>query len=230
MVSKALRGAGYTLAGLGLVVLFFVLYELVGTSMITNRHQGELREQFQAQIFDPVMRAPSTETPPAEEPSPSPSAPPEGQRPRPGEAAARILIPSIDVDMIVVEGIELKYLARGPGHYPGSAFFGEEGSVAIAGHRTGWGSPFIDLDKLRAGDEIIVERPEATYRYTVTRSAIVEPNDTWVLDGDPESEAEFTLTLTTCTPKWTSRDRLIIWAELAEYVPNAAGEGVLASA
>lgn len=212
-MSKALRATGIVLASLGIVVLLFVLYELVGTGFVTKHHQNVLREEFREQLDDPVLAGPVTPDRPQALP-----APPDGS------AIGRLTIPRIDVDVIAVEGVDLDLLARGPGRYPQSAFFGEEGSVAVAGHRTGWGSPFIDLDRLDRGDEIIVERPEATYKYLVTRSAIVQPDDVWVLKGDPESFSEFRLTLTTCTPKYTSRDRLIVWADLVSVTPRGAEE------
>lgn len=200
-----MRITGNSLILIGATFLFFVLYEFVGTTQITKGHQEALASEF----ADP---APTASPPPAR---PKP-------KPIPGDAVARIRIPSIEIDMIVVEGATLADLARGPGHYPGTPMPGERGSVAIAGHRTGWGSPFIDLDRLDVGDEIILEvKDGSSFVYRVTGSQIVEPDEVWVLDGDPDSRSEFSLTLTTCTPKYTSRDRLIVWADQVRPDPRA---------
>jgi sortase A len=193
-----MRITGNAFILVGATFLFFVLYEFV--SQITKGHQAALATEF-------AVPLPRPSASPGREPKPP-------ARPAIGDAVARIRIPSIGVNMIVVEGATLEDLARGPGHYRGTALPGERGSVAIAGHRTGWGSPFIDLDRLDAGEEIILElRDGSRFVYQVTGSRVVDPGAVWVLDGDPKSRAAFKLTLTTCTPKYTSRDRLIVWAD-----------------
>lgn len=196
---KALRATGSLFIVVGATLLLFVLYELVGTSQITDRNQAAI-----AAVFDDSIDRSSPEQPKGPKPfrfdGPDP--------------IARIRIPKIGVRKYVVEGTTLDDLAWGPGHYKKTAYPGQRGSVGIAGHRTGWGSPFIDLDKLRKGDRIILETPSGrTYTYRVTGTKIVSPADGWVLNGDPDSDAPRRLTLTTCTPKYTSRDRLIVWAD-----------------
>jgi sortase A len=212
---RILRGTGTVFIVLGLVLLYFVVYELFGTTLQTRAHQNDLRSEFSAMLDDPRITATPSVTPSA--------APPKKSRPRPN-AIAQIIIPKIGVDSIVVEGVTLSALGYGPGHYPDSARIGAAtGTAAIAGHRTGWGSPFINLDRLQSGDEIILRTPQATYRYRITRgNVVVTPNDYWVVNGDPQSKAKAKLTLTTCTPKYTSRDRLIVWADLMKVEPRAA--------
>lgn len=132
---------------------------------------------------------------------------------RRGARLARLQIPSIGVDEIVVEGVSARELAIGAGHYPGTAPIGGRGAVAIAGHRTGWGDPFLRLDELGRGDRIVLRTRHARFVYRVTRSTVVHPDAGWVLNGDPRFDAPFELTLTTCTPIGTARDRLIVWAQ-----------------
>jgi sortase A len=207
---RALRITGNIFILIGATFLFFVLYEIVGTSAITRGHQSALAAEFEEP--EPVV-----EPTPEASPVPKPVAPP-----KIGAAFARITIPKLDVRYIVVEGTSLTQLAKGPGHYRGSAMPGQEGSVGVAGHRTGWGSPFIDLDRLGKGDRVIVELKRGDrFVYEVTRTTVVQPGDVWVLDGDPRSKARFTLTLTTCTPKYTARDRLVIWADQVVPAPVA---------
>src|SRR5690606_38003586 len=74
----------------------------------------------------------------------------------PGEPIARISIPAIDLDWVVVWGTDLEHLKKGPGWYPESSFFGEPGNAAIAGHRTTYGAPFNRIDELKTGDRITV--------------------------------------------------------------------------
>jgi len=121
------------------------------------------------------------------------------------------------VDVIVVEGISGNALRAGAGHYENTALPGEQGNVAIAGHRTGFGEPFRHLDALRPGDLITLFTPIGTYTYQVVppfdghgNPWITHPLDTSVLE--PTIDAE--LTLTTCDPPHTSKNRLIVRAKL----------------
>lgn len=114
-------------------------------------------------------------------------------------------------------------LAAGPGHYPGTARPGRPGNIAIAGHRTGWGSPFLNLDDLEPGDRIkIVDRRGVRHTYVVRESRLVAPTDDWVLGPDPLGTGEPTLTLTTCDPPEINTDRLIVFATLVKSVPLKA--------
>lgn len=207
---KTLRVTGNVFILIGATFLFFVLYELVGTSSITRGHQSALAVEF----GEPTIERPIPVRPDPKEPTslrwPDLS---------PQDIVGRIRIPSLDVEYIVVEGTTLDDLALGPGHYIGTSLPGQVGSVGIAGHRTGWGSPFIDLDKLRRGDEIILDtKRHGRFVYRVTGTTVTHPRDVEVLQGDPDSDALYSLTLTTCTPKYTSRDRLIIWADQVQPV------------
>ncbi len=127
-----------------------------------------------------------------------------------GEAVARIVIPRLDLDKTVVEGVTTSALKKGPGHYPGTPLPGQPGNAAIAGHRTTYGAPFGDLDKLEQNDLIYVTTVQGSFAYRVTDTLIVSPRDVWVLDPTDDNR----LTLTTCHPKWTARQRMIVVAEL----------------
>jgi sortase A len=212
-VARVVRGTGTAFIVLGLLVLYFVLYELVGTSIQTHAHQRALKAEFAELLDEPQHKSAAgfTITPPAATKSTV-------------TGIAEIIIPKIGIDDIVVQGVTLYDLAYGPGHYPDSAPIGSQnGTAAIAGHRTGWGSPFIRLDELTTGDTITLKTQDATYTYRVTRGGVVvEPTDYWVIKGDPQSDAKGKLTLTTCTPKYTSRHRLIVWADLVNVAPRVA--------
>lgn len=130
-----------------------------------------------------------------------------------GAEYAVITIPKIHLTAPIVQGIRVPDLRRGVGHYPGSAEIGARGNLAFAGHRTTYGHPFGDLDKLHPGNLIHIEARGQTYTYKVTRSFVVTPNRTDVVTGKdlPEPDAEL-LTLTTCNPRYSARQRLIVRA------------------
>lgn len=217
---RVVRGVGTTFITVGVLILLFVVYELVGTNLITKSRQNALAKEFE-QVLDQPVVAPSASPSASASPSPKPV-----RKPRtPRQGIARIRIPKIGLSAIVVEGTTLRDLAYGPGHYRETAAIGAAGSAAIAGHRTGWGQPFFNLDKLGPGDDIFLDTSVATYRYRVTGTTVVHPDQSWVLGGDPNSKAEKRLTLTTCTPKFTARDRLIVWADLISTVPRGAPIG-----
>lgn len=135
-----------------------------------------------------------------------------------GDPITKISIPAADLNpTVVVEGTGASALRAGAGHYPNTPLPGEEGNVAIAGHRTTYGKPFANLDRLKVGDEIFLETPVGKYTYKVTKDPFpVAANDFSVISQTPGH----TLTLTTCHPKGSARQRLVIKAELVSPTAN----------
>ncbi|MEW6472703.1 MAG: sortase [Actinomycetota bacterium] len=134
-----------------------------------------------------------------------------------GDPITKISIPAAGLKpTVVVEGTGASALRAGAGHYPNTPLPGEEGNVAIAGHRTTYGKPFANLDRLKPGDEVLLETPVGKYTYKVSRDPfIVTPTDFSVISQTPGK----TLTLTTCHPKGSAKQRLIIKAELVSEAP-----------
>ena len=128
-----------------------------------------------------------------------------------GDAIGRIRIPEIGVNKVVVEGTDAGSLRKGPGHYPETPLPGIHGTVAIAGHRTTYGAPFNEVDKLERGDEILVEMPYGRFVYQVERQQIVDPSATWVTRRVGHDR----LVLTACHPKYSAAQRIVIFARLA---------------
>jgi sortase A len=129
-----------------------------------------------------------------------------------GDSLTRIVIPDIDVDVVVVEGTTASALRAGAGHYPNTPLPCEIGNVGIAGHRTTYGRPFHNLDLMKPGMEITLQTPIGECTYQVTEEPFaVSPKDVSVVANTPE---EATLTLTTCHPKGSARERLILKATL----------------
>jgi len=127
-----------------------------------------------------------------------------------GDAVAEIRIPRIGITKTVVEGVSTDVLKAGPGHYPGTPLPGQAGNAAIAGHRTTYGAPFFRLDELEENDLIYVTTLQGSFVYRVVEQKIVAPKDVYVLDPTIDNR----LTLTTCHPRYSARQRLIIVAEL----------------
>lgn len=151
-----------------------------------------------------------------------------------GDPLTRIIIPRLAVDAMVVEGTSQAALRAGAGHYPNTPLPGEAGNVSIAGHRVTYGRPFNRIDELRVGDEIKLETPLAMHTYRVVAHPadaqtpcpsgacwITDPHDWGVVAELPGAM----LTLTTCHPKGSAKERLILRAELVDSVdrgPSAA--------
>jgi sortase A len=129
-----------------------------------------------------------------------------------GDPLTRIKIPAIGVDTVVVEGTSASALRAGAGHYPETPLPCEMGNVAIAGHRTTYGKPFNNLDRLKNGDVVILETPVGSCTYEITvRPTIIAPTDFGVVANTPDKQL---LTLTTCHPKGSAAQRLYVQATL----------------
>jgi sortase A len=130
--------------------------------------------------------------------------------PAEGQPVGIIEIPKIGVDAVVVEGTATADLRLGPGHYPGTPLPGQPGNAAIAGHRTTYGAPFYNLNELVQGDCISVTTTQGHFRYDVTHVLVVPPSDLTVVAPSPTPE----LTLTTCNPRFSASQRLVVQASL----------------
>jgi sortase A len=212
MVRRLLRGTGWTFIGMGSFVLYFLVYQLVGTNAVTSRGQSDLRNELQRE-WTIAAAAPA--------PDPKKVVP---KRPARGKALAVIDIPKIRLDnKVIVEGVGREELRKGPGHVPSTVLPGQDGAFGVSGHRTTYGAPFYRLNELAKGDTITVVSKEAIYTYTVTRTAIVRPTDTQVLDDveGPDGKPKATITLTTCHPRYSARKRLIVFGDLSYTSPNS---------
>jgi sortase A len=128
-----------------------------------------------------------------------------------GESFAFLTIPQIGLDGVVVyEGVDGDTLKKGPGHMERTPLPGQPGNAVISGHRTTHGRPFFDFDMLAVGDRVEVETATGTHVYEIRETLIVDPTDIWVTDPRPGGW----LTMTTCNPKFSARERLIVFAEM----------------
>jgi sortase A len=210
-VRRIIAGIGRTCIASGVLILLFVAYQLWGTGLAEARSQDRLRSDF----LD-ALEAPTTTTSSTVPPSTVPGETTTTQSPAPpvptGEAVAIIRIPKIGVEKAVVEGVSVNALKQGPGHYPTTPMPGQPGNAAIAGHRTTYGAPFYRTDELVAGDLIQVTTRQGEFTYEVREKKVVKPTQNEVLDPSEEN----LLTLTTCHPRFSAAQRLIIVAELTD--------------
>jgi sortase A len=128
-----------------------------------------------------------------------------------GQPIGRIVIPSIGLDIVVVQGTSTSDLTQGPGHYPSTPFPGQPGTTAIAGHRTTYLAPFRHLDELHGGNHIELQMPYATLDYRVQRTRVVEPTDVGILHPAGYQR----LVLTACHPLYSASERIVAFARLA---------------
>ena len=210
----ALRGIGQTLITLGLIVLLFCAYELWITNLYTAREQTALGSELHREWDkgqDPTKLKPGITTVPIGE----------------GIAVIRIPVLGKGYAKVVVEGVRRQDLKKGPGHYPGTALFGQLGNTVISGHRTTYGAPFNRLDEVQVGDAIVIETRTQWFTYTVRRSHVVSPHAievTYPVPGQKDAvPTQRLLTLTTCNPKYSARTRLIVLAELTDTRKKSDG-------
>jgi sortase A len=229
-LGRWLRGGGWAFIWLGGLTLGFVVHQLWITTWFAEQNQTALAEQrieyfANAAVTEVFVEPDGTILEPGEEPPP----PSDGfgssdvgslpatltieAPPVEHEAFALIRIPRIDrlsEGWNVVAGVSVSDLKNGAGHMPATPLPGQPGNSVISGHRTTYGAPFHELDTLESGDRIEVETAIGLHVYEVRSIEIVRPTDVWVTE--PRDGAW--LTLTTCHPKFSARERLVVFAEL----------------
>lgn len=218
MIARFFRGLGQAMITSGVVILLFVVYELYFTNIYTHREQSTLRNQLTEQWAS----APSGE-------------PPTLAAAELGNGIAVVRMPRLGTDYlaVVVEGVGVEDLKKGPGHLPGTAAPGAVGNFVVSGHRTTYGAPFNRLDEVRAGDAVVIETRETFFTYRVSAETVVDPSAievTFPVPGKPDAvPTQRLLTFTTCNPKYSASQRLILQAELAEATPKPAVPAALRS-
>jgi sortase A len=219
----AVRGVGEVLITLGGVLLLFCVYQLFYTNVGANRAMAKEKEQLQQQ-WQQVPPVPVSDDGGAK---PKPA---KKRAFSPGQGFAILYIPRLgdDYSKPILEGVALKDLARGIGHYPKSVMPGEVGNFAIAGHRATHGEPFANLPKVRRGDSVIVETVDSWYVYEVDREKITTPSDVAVVAPVPEKPGvratRKLITLTTCHPRWASYQRFIVFGHLEKRILKSSGQ------
>ena len=209
---------GWTLIWSGVFIFGYLGWQLYVTDWLNAGVQADAQEELVSDL-DGVH--PDIETvDPEEFLPPDATRPPETpdvvelyteEDPETGEPFAFIDIAKLGIeDLVIYEGVDRQTLKSGPGHMESTPLPGQPGNSVLSGHRTTYGRPFFDFDRLEIGDEIAVESGVGTHVYVVREIEIVLPTDVWVTDPRPGGW----LTLTTCNPKFSARQRLVLWAEM----------------
>jgi len=209
--ASAMKAVGNVLLGLALGLLSY--YGL--TTLVSQQSQSELAQStesvplFSAESPSDLLTTPGGETPwdfegwededkaywvALEE----------------GGVFARLVIPAMNLDTLVVKGVETADLRKGPGWIDWSDLPGPTGTCGISGHRTTYGAPFRRLGEIQVGDTIELYSPYRYYRYEVTEILVVLPSQIEVV----ASTEEPSLTLTACHPPYSARYRLAVRAKL----------------
>jgi LPXTG-site transpeptidase (sortase) family protein len=130
-----------------------------------------------------------------------------------GKPIGTIVIPSIGMNVVMVEGTGKGDLREGPGHWPETPFPGQSGNFVVSGHRTTYGAPFLKLNKVKVGDEIDVVLPYAVARYQVTRVIIVLPTQ---VDEVAQKGIE-QVSLAACHPLYSASHRIVVQGNLVSF-------------
>ncbi|KAB1986662.1 class E sortase [Streptomyces triticiradicis] len=209
------RMVGEVFITTGVLMLLFVTYQLWWSNVRAHQQAGSEASSLQQDWAD-GKRNPGTFSP--------------------GQGFAILHIPKLDVVAPIAEGIDKnKVLDRGMvGHYGEAPLKtampnAKTGNFALAGHRNTHGEPFRYINRLKPGDEIVVETQDDYYVYKMASILpVTSPSNTSVLDPVPRGSG-FTgpgryITLTTCTPEFTSKYRMIVWGKMVEDRPRSKGK------
>lgn len=240
-LGRVLWGAAELGVTFGVVVLLLVAHQLWWTHLraqeSARREVAALERQWDAGPARPPAQAPEPDPAPAPGNTPTmdtsddtvATTAPRRQAAAPERddlAYAVLRIPAIGVTAPVAQGISKSAILNHGyvGHYPQTAQPGQTGNFALAGHRNTHGEPFRYINRLRAGDTVTVETATGRFVYAVEKTVPqTNPSDGSVIAPVPFSTvhpaARMTgpgayITLTTCTPEYTSRYRLVVWGRL----------------
>jgi sortase A len=226
---------GEVLITLGVLLLAFLAWQLWWTDVEADRAQAQVVEE---QGWDEPLAALGTDDGPTIV-TPRYDDPPVMDQQEYLTTFASMRVPRWDGEptRTITEGTDRPNVLNplGIGHYEGTAMPGGIGNFAVAAHRTTYGKPFNRIAELQEGDPIVVWTQDTWYVYRVTSSEIVMPQDVDVIApvaGQPDATpTERQITLTTCHPMFSARERYIVhgvlsyWAPVSEGVPAELVEG-----
>ena len=213
------RGLGELLITLGLVLLLFVAWQLYWTDFTAGRAQASTDTTLQGS-----WKAHPNSAPGALQVDGKVKGVPMG------DAFALVRIPRFGKNYVkpVYQGTALSILDQGIGHYPGTAWPGQIGNFAVAGHRVTYGKPFNEIATIRPGDAIVVETSNTWYVYRAVRHVIVTPNHIEVVAPVPQHPGqrptEAWMTMTACHPEFSARQRYVEFSKLEQVLPKRNGQ------
>lgn len=206
---------GELLITLGLLLLLFVAWQLWWTDVTANREQSATIQALErgfgragGDAADPLATLRNVPF---------------------GEAFAILRVPRFGADFArpVLQGTDHDTLLKGVGHYSGTVMPGRVGNFSVAGHRTTYGRPLHNIDLLQKGDVIVVETKVSYVVYAVERHVVVTPSHVEVVAPVPQkpgvTATESWMTMTACHPKYSARERYVVFAKLVKTIPRANG-------
>lgn len=227
---------GELLITAGVLLLAFLVWQLWWTDVEANSAQAQVVKE---QGWDEPLE--EADPPGATGPTivtPHRDAPPVIEEPEYLTTFASMRVPRWEGEptRTITQGTDRPNVLNplGVGHYEGTAMPGGVGNFALAAHRTTYGKPFNRIAELQEGDPVVVWTKDTWYVYRVTSSQIVTPQDVQVIapvPGDPGAEpSERYITLTTCHPMFSAKERYVVhgvldyWAPVSEGVPAELAE------
>lgn len=221
---------GELLVTVGIVIGLFVVWQVWWTDLQAGSVIASELDDFDDGL--PPVEVPLADTAKQSDGAPAPAIPEDRTAEGiPPSAFAVLHVPDWGADerIPVAEGISLpRVLNKGfAGHYPDTGNLGQVGNFALAAHRQSYGAPFRQVDSLDVGDPLVVETADAWYVYRVTAAEIVLPTQTEVIAPAPNdpgaAPTEAAMTLTTCHPLFSTRERYIVHSTLDYWAPRDAG-------
>jgi len=222
----------------GVFVLLFIGWQVWLNDIIVGAEQtnaaSELSQQWEdaAPTEEPVEPAPDPDAGATPEVPAGEGEPVVAAAPGAAESFANIIIPRLGSDYIrsIAEGTGANVINNreaGVGHYEQSQMPGEVGNFAVAAHRTTYGAPFHDIEKLVVGDSIIVETQDGWYKYIYRGTQYVRPTGVDVLLPVPQfpgvAATDRVITMTSCHPKLSSAERIIAFGVFDSWYPRSGG-------
>lgn len=209
----------------GVIVLLFLVWQTwVNNVVVSNAQRDDARELSQEwNKGEAVTLAPEERA--------DPGVPVVAAVPADAVAFGTLIVPRFGADYSrpIAESVSLERVlnTRGVGHYPGTQMPGEVGNFAVAAHRTGWGDPFYDINKLQLGDSVFVETEAGWYRYVFRSLEYVHASGAGVLNPVPQFDdavaSDRIMTLTSCNPIHTADERIIAYAVYDTWYPRSEG-------
>ncbi|WP_239079009.1 class E sortase [Cellulomonas marina] len=229
---------GELLITAGVLLLAFLAWQLWWTDVVGNREQASVVAGLERE--EPPTTAPADGTGDEEGAAPAPAPvvapprydePPVDEEPAHATTFATLQVPrwAGEPERPVSQGTDRETVldVLGIGHYEGTAMPGGVGNFAVAAHRTTYAKPFHRIEELGVGDPLVVRTDDTWYVYRVTSWDVVTPADVDVIapvPGDPSAEpTERTITLTTCHPMYSARERYVVHGVLDHWAPVADG-------
>lgn len=225
MIRRITQTVGELFITAGVFLLLFVVWQLWWTTVVAEKESREVTNNL-TQQWGTTAAAPAA----PKKTAPATAPPPAVARPGNNEVFGIIHIPRFGSSWDprpIIQGVDPSDLKKGVGHYPETVMPGGMGNFSVAGHRTTYGAPLQLVAELRKNDAVVVEMKQGYFTYRVTQSQIVHPTQVSVVAPVPDRPSakptQRMLTMTSCHPMYSARQRFIVHARFESFTPRANG-------